>query len=78
MELLVFGVSGLIGGVMRFKDLGPEIPRTSVKQTQNEIPAVSAISSNRADALWHVRSLWADQKLIIQRNKLHKPHLKIQ
>ena len=67
-----FGQRGLIGGMRRFDNLRREIPRTQLIHARSDIPAVSSIASDKAPVLWDVRSLWADQKIIIQRNHFNK------
>jgi len=39
---------------------------------RSDIPTVSAIASHQAPVLWDVRSLWADQKVMIENNPLNK------
>ena len=67
-----FGANGFMGGVGRLNNLRQEIPKTNLIHARSDIPAVSGIASRRAPVLWDVRSLWADQKVIIQRNLLNK------
>ncbi len=67
-----FGSNGLIGGVVRLNDLRREIPKTKLIHARSDIPAVSAIASHQAPVLWDVRSLWADQKVMIQESLLNK------
>jgi hypothetical protein len=52
----------------RLNNLRREIPKTDVIHARSDIPAVSAIYSNQGPVLWDVRSLWADQKIVIQKN----------
>ena len=66
-----FGPHGIIGGLGRLNDLRSAIPRTHLIHARSDIPAVSAITSRQAPVLWDVRSLWADQKKIIQTNTLN-------
>jgi hypothetical protein len=66
-----FGPHGLIGGLGRLNDLRRAIPRTRLIHARSDIPAVSAITSHQAPVLWDVRSLWADQKIVIQKNLLN-------
>jgi hypothetical protein len=66
-----FGHKGLVGGVTRINNLKHEIPKTNLIHARSDIPAVSAIASQQAPVLWDVRSLWADQKIVIQRNRLN-------
>ena len=64
-----FGPNGLIAGVERLNILRREVPRTKVIHARSDIPAVSGILSHEAPLLWDVRSLWADQKILIQENR---------
>lgn len=67
-EFRPFGSHGFLGGIKRLENLRKGIPRTSLIHARSDIPAVSAITSQQAPVLWDVRSLWADQKILIQRN----------
>jgi hypothetical protein len=67
-----FGSNGLIGGVERLNNLRREIPRSNLIHARSDIPAVSGLASHQAPVLWDVRSLWADQKVMIQKNHLNK------
>lgn len=67
-----FGANGLIGGMGRLNNLRGEIPETNLIHARSDIPAVSGIASRRAPVLWDVRSLWADQKVMIQKNLSNK------
>ena len=67
-----FGSNGLMGGVARLNNLRQEISKTNLIHARSDIPAVSAIASCQAPVLWDVRSLWADQKLIIQTSLVNK------
>jgi len=66
-----FGSQGLIGGIERLISLRQEIPKTNLIHARSDIPAVSGIASREAPVLWDVRSLWADQKVMIQENLVH-------
>lgn len=66
-----FGSNGLIGGVERLNNLRQEIPRTNLIHARSDIPAVAGIASHEAPVLWDVRSLWADQKVMIQTSRLN-------
>ena len=66
-----FGSHGLIGGLERLNNLRNRIPSTRLIHARSDIPAVSAITSHQAPVLWDVRSLWADQKIVIQKNLLN-------
>lgn len=63
-----FGSHGMIGGLGRVNNLRRAIPRARLIHARSDIPAVSAITSHQAPVLWDVRSLWADQKRVIQKN----------
>ena len=67
-----FGANGFMGGISRLNTLREEIPKTNLIHARSDIPAVSGIASRRAPVLWDVRSLWADQKVMIQKNLLNK------
>ena len=66
-----FGANGFMGGISRLNTLRQEIPKTNLIHARSDIPAVSGIASRRAPVLWDVRSLWADQKVMIQKNLLN-------
>jgi hypothetical protein len=63
-----FGQNGLLGGISRLNNLRQEVPKTNLIHARSDIPAVSAIASQLAPVLWDVRSLWADQKIMIQKS----------
>ena len=63
-----FGQNGLVGGIARLNNLRQEVPKTKLIHARSDIPAVSAIASQQAPVLWDVRSLWADQKIMIQKS----------
>ena len=67
-----FGSNGLIGGVGRLNNLRLEIPKSDLIHARSDIPAVSGIASRKAPVLWDVRSLWADQKVMIQDSLLNR------
>ncbi|TSA47410.1 MAG: hypothetical protein D4R50_03095 [Actinomycetales bacterium] len=77
-----FGSSGALGGIVRLNNLRREIPKTNLIHARSDIPAVSAITSHQAQVLWDVRSLWADQKIMIQQNifntTLYKSYRKLE
>lgn len=70
-KLHPFGSSGLIGGLNRLNTLRRIIPKTNLIHARSDIPAVAGISSDQAPVLWDVRSLWADQKVMIHKNLIH-------
>ena len=72
-----FGSNGVIGGVERLNNLRREIPRTNLIHARSDIPAVSAIFSHQGPVLWDVRSLWADQKVMIQESLINKSLYKL-
>lgn len=63
-----FGSIGLFGGIMRFQNLRKAIPKTNLIHARSDIPAVSGLASLQAPVLWDVRSLWPDQKRLIQKS----------
>ena len=67
-----FGSNGLMGGIARLNNLRQEIPKTNLIHARSDIPAVSAIASRQAPVLWDIRSLWADQKVIIQKSPINR------
>lgn len=67
-----FGSNGLIGGVQRLNNLRREIRTTNLIHARSDIPAVAGLASDMAPVLWDVRSLWADQKVLIQNSPLNK------
>ena len=67
-----FKSTGFINGITRIDELRREIPETALIHARSDIPAISGIASHQAPVLWDVRSLWADQKVMIQRSRLHK------
>ena len=69
---LHFGSTGLVGGMERLNTLRREISSTGLIHARSDIPAVSGIMSREAPVLWDVRSLWADQKVVIQKTPLNK------
>jgi hypothetical protein len=56
----------------RINSLRREIRNTNLIHARSDLPTVSAIASHQAPVLWDVRSLWADQKVIIQDSTLNK------
>ena len=67
-----FGSNGILGGITRYERIKEIIPNTSIIHARSDIPAVSAIHAQKANVLWDVRSLWADQKILIQRNTINR------
>jgi hypothetical protein len=63
-----FGSHGLIGGLVRLNDLRNRISRTRLIHARSDIAAVASVAADTAPVLWDVRSLWADQKIVIQKN----------
>jgi glycosyltransferase involved in cell wall biosynthesis len=72
-----FGSKGFVGGLQRLNDLRREIPKTKLIHARSDIPAVSSIFSNEAPVLWDVRSLWADQKILIQKSNVNNSLYKL-
>jgi hypothetical protein len=77
-----FGSGGALNGVARLNNLRRQIPKSNLIHARSDIPAVSAIASNQAQVLWDVRSLWADQKVMIKDNlfnqTLYRPYRKLE
>jgi hypothetical protein len=67
-----FGSNGIFAGIERMKVLRQQIPRTNLIHARSDIPAVSGIASHKAPVLWDVRSLWSDQKVIIQETLINR------
>ena len=67
-----FGESGLFGGIERLSRLRRKIPNSKVIHARSDIPAVGAINAHQGPVLWDVRSLWADQKVLINESLLNK------
>jgi glycosyltransferase involved in cell wall biosynthesis len=67
-----FKKNGLTGGIERLDSLRREIDSTRLIHARSDLPAVSAIASNQAPVLWDIRSLWADQKIQIEANRLNR------
>lgn len=67
-----FSSYGLKGGAARLNYLRQAIPNTKLIHARSDIPAVSAIASRQGPVLWDVRSLWADQKIMIQKSLVNK------
>ena len=72
-----FGSIGAAGGANRLNCLRQEIRKTNLIHARSDIPAVAAIYSNEGPVLWDVRSLWADQKIMIQDNLVNKAMYKV-
>jgi len=66
-----FGSGGIVGGLERLNRLRRDIPKTNLVHARSDIPATAGIASHKAPVLWDVRSLWADQKVMIQKNLMH-------
>lgn len=66
-----FGSNGFFGGIMRFQNLKKAIPKTNLIHARSDIPTVSGLASRQAPVLWDVRSLWADQKRLIQKSLIN-------
>jgi hypothetical protein len=63
-----FGFHGSLGGAERFMKIRSELSSTGLIHARSDIPAAAASFNNQAPILWDVRSLWADQKRIIQKS----------
>ena len=67
-----FGANGIFGGGERLNKIRTGIEATKLIHARSDIPAVAAIMSGSAPVLWDVRSLWSDQKVMIQDNLLNR------
>lgn len=77
-----FNRNGVLGGIQRINELRREIHKSRVIHARSEVATVSAILSNQAPVLWDVRSLWADQKIMLQEglfgNALYRQYRKLE
>jgi hypothetical protein len=71
-SFLPFDKGGTLGGIYRMSKLKRLLSKTSLIHARSDIPAVAGILSREAPVLWDVRSLWADQKILIQNNSLNR------
>lgn len=71
-NIMKFGSQGIIGGIERLNSLRQEISKTNLIHARSDIPAVAGIISHEAPVLWDVRSLWADQKVMIRETKVNR------
>jgi glycosyltransferase involved in cell wall biosynthesis len=65
-NIMEFNRNGVLGGIQRMNELRRKIHKSYVIHARSEVATVSAIFSNQAPVLWDVRSLWADQKIMLQ------------
>ena len=64
--ILEYGKNGAISGLLRLGKLYRNMPRAKVIHARSDIPAVAAVLRfPSGKILWDVRSLWADQRRII-------------
>jgi hypothetical protein len=64
--ILKYGKNGFLGGLGRLARLSRRMPWGEVIHARSDIPAVAAaIRYPKARILWDVRSLWADQRRVI-------------
>lgn len=64
--ILKYGRNGFLGGLARLARLTRRMPRGEILHARSDIPAVAAaIRYPNAKILWDVRSLWADQRRVI-------------
>jgi hypothetical protein len=61
-----FGAVGALGGFKRLRKLQGVIPPSNVIHGRSDIPTAAAVfSDSAAPILWDVRSLWSDQRKVI-------------
>ena len=61
-----FGSTGPVAGVRRMLELRNNLPASQILHGRSDIATVSGILGNaEAPMLWDVRSLWSDQRLLI-------------
>lgn len=65
---LPFETSGVFGGLGRVNSLVKAIPDSRVLHCRSDLPSFSGLLSKKAPVLWDVRSLWREQR------KLMNPH----
>ncbi len=64
--ILKYGRNGFLGGLGRLARLTRKMPSGEILHARSDIPAVAAaIRFPRGRILWDVRSLWADQRRVI-------------
>ena len=70
---LRYGKNGALNGLLRLGKLVLYMPRAKIIHARSDIPAVAAVLRFPfGNILWDVRSLWADQKVMIQKSLTHK------
>jgi len=72
-----FGHRGIFGGTSRLIDMRRLILPTNLIHARSDIPTAAAISKGHDKVLWDVRSLWADQKVIINDSYVDKTLYKV-
>lgn len=68
-----FGNLGLIGGITRVKTLMREIPHGNVIHARGDLPAFCGLVGTSQPLLWDVRSLWVEQRKMMNPREFTKP-----
>jgi hypothetical protein len=67
-----FNSTSFLDPIKRYRELIGSIPKTELIHGRSDIPTLAGINSKIAPVLWDVRSLWADQRKFIEKNRLRK------
>ena len=54
--------------ISRLNQMRESIPNCKIIHARSDLPAFAGILSRKAPVLWDVRSLWADQKALVEKN----------
>jgi hypothetical protein len=54
--------------ISRLNQMRVNIPNCKIIHARSDLPAFAGILSKKAPVLWDVRSLWADQKALVEKN----------
>jgi len=69
---LTFGRNGLLGGISRIKALVRDIPEGDVVHARGDLPAFSGLLGSSLPLLWDIRSLWFEQRRLMNPNEFNK------
>lgn len=62
---IAFGRTGAIGGLTRIRTLIRNIPQGDVTHARGDLPAFSGLMGSTSPLLWDVRSLWVEQRKLM-------------